>query len=83
MLIYQRFNTIDNQQKIKNHPYGDRTRNSALRGRRLNQFDQRAIKLRVLEYRSCREVSTLGHQLSARFSNFSWAGGGKCAENRQ
>ncbi len=24
------------------HPYGDRTRNSALRGRRLNQFDQRA-----------------------------------------
>ena len=27
----------------KNHPYGDRTRNSALRGRRLNQFDQRAM----------------------------------------
>lgn len=25
------------------HPHGDRTRNSALRGRRLNQFDQRAI----------------------------------------
>lgn len=25
------------------HPHGNRTRNSALRGRRLNQFDQRAI----------------------------------------
>lgn len=25
-----------------NHPHGDRTRNSGLRGRRLNQFDQRA-----------------------------------------
>jgi hypothetical protein len=24
----------------KNHPHGDRTRNSGLRGRRLNQFDQ-------------------------------------------
>ena len=30
-------------ESIKNHPHGDRTRNSALRGRRLNQFDQRAI----------------------------------------
>ena len=36
-------NSMKLNESIKNHPHGDRTRNSALRGRRLNQFDQRAI----------------------------------------
>jgi hypothetical protein len=37
-------------ESIKNHPHGDRTRNSALRGRRLNQFDQRAINILPSKY---------------------------------
>ena len=40
------------------HPHGDRTRNSGLRGRRLNQFDQRA-QIHLLSYRMISGLSNI------------------------